>query len=168
MPQNLTDDKSTLVQVMAWCCQATSHYLHQCWSRSPMPYGVTKRQWELIGPWKFELNFRHVIFKQILVIGVWGISCEIALIWVSLDFTDDQSTLVQVMGAVRHHMPGGTIWRHRSGSTLAQVMAWCLMAPSHYLNQCWLLISAVQSQSAEGNFTRYTSAINYWKYLEIY
>ena len=24
-----------------------------------------------------------------------------------------------------------------SGSTLAQVMAWCLMAPSHYLNQCW-------------------------------
>ena len=27
-------------------------------------------------------------------------------------------------------------WRHRSGSTLAQVMACCLMAPSHYLNQC--------------------------------
>ena len=23
-------------------------------------------------------------------------------------------------------------------STLVQVMAWCLMAPSHYLNQCWL------------------------------
>ena len=21
------DDRSTLVQVMAWCCQATSHYL---------------------------------------------------------------------------------------------------------------------------------------------
>ena len=26
----------------------------------------------------------------------------------------------------------------KSGSILAQVMAWCLMAPSHYLNQCWL------------------------------
>ena len=24
------DDKSTLVQVMAWCCQASSHYLSQC------------------------------------------------------------------------------------------------------------------------------------------
>ena len=24
------DDKSTLVQVMAWCHQATSHYLSQC------------------------------------------------------------------------------------------------------------------------------------------
>ena len=30
----LTDYKSTLVQVMAWCPQATSHYLHQCWPRS--------------------------------------------------------------------------------------------------------------------------------------
>ena len=29
-------------------------------------------------------------------------------------------------------------WRHGSGSTLAQVMACCLMPPSHYLNQCWL------------------------------
>ena len=35
MPQNLFDnDKSTLVQVMAWCRQATSHYLSQCEPRS--------------------------------------------------------------------------------------------------------------------------------------
>ena len=27
MPQNTNHDKSTLVQVIAWCCQATSHYL---------------------------------------------------------------------------------------------------------------------------------------------
>ena len=45
MPQDLTDDKSTLVQVMAWCRQATSHYLNQCWQRSPMPYEVTRPQW---------------------------------------------------------------------------------------------------------------------------
>ena len=32
--------------------------------------------------------------------------------------------------------PSDTIWRQRSGSTLAQVMACCLTAPSHYLNQC--------------------------------
>ena len=35
IPQDLTDDKSTLVQVMAWCCQATSHYLSQCWLIAP-------------------------------------------------------------------------------------------------------------------------------------
>ena len=63
-------------------------------------------------PGKFEWNFRHAIFKQILVIDCWGISCEIALLWMSLDFTDDQSTLVQVM-------------------------AWCHQATSHYLSQCW-------------------------------
>ena len=45
MPLDLIDDKSTLVQVMAWCHQATSHYLSQCWPRSLSPYGVTRPQW---------------------------------------------------------------------------------------------------------------------------
>ena len=44
MPLHLTDDKSTLVQVMAWCRQATSHYLSQCWPRSVSPNGVTRPQ----------------------------------------------------------------------------------------------------------------------------
>ena len=35
------------------------------------------------------------------------------------------------------------IWQHRSGSTLAQVMAWCLMAPSHSLIPCWLPICCI-------------------------
>ena len=39
--------------------------------------------------------------------------------------------------------PSDAIWRQRTGSTLAQVMACCLMATSHYLNQCWLIISKV-------------------------
>ena len=54
----------------------------------------------------------HVIFKQILVIDDWGICFEIALIWMSLDFTDDQSILVQAM-------------------------AWCRQATRHYLCHCW-------------------------------
>ena len=45
MPLDFTDDKSTLFQVMAWCRQATSHYLSQCWLRSLSPYGVTRSQW---------------------------------------------------------------------------------------------------------------------------
>ena len=46
MPQDLADDKSILVQVMAWCRQATSHYLSQCWPRYLSPYGVTGPQWD--------------------------------------------------------------------------------------------------------------------------
>ena len=45
MPQNPSDDKSTLVQVMAWCHQAASHYLSQCCPKSLSPYGVTRPQW---------------------------------------------------------------------------------------------------------------------------
>ena len=33
--------ESTLVQVMAWCHQATHPYLSQCWPRSMFPYGIT-------------------------------------------------------------------------------------------------------------------------------
>ena len=53
MSLDLTDDKSILVQVMAWCRQATSHYLSQCWPRSLLPYEVTRPQW--INVW-YELE----------------------------------------------------------------------------------------------------------------
>ena len=39
--------------------------------------------------------------------------------------------------------PSDAIWRWRSWSTLVQVMACCLTAPSHYLNEFWLIISMV-------------------------
>ena len=56
MPLDLTDDKSTLVQVMAWCRQAPSHYLSQCWPRSMSPNGVTRPQSvnELKTHWSLE------------------------------------------------------------------------------------------------------------------
>ena len=45
------------------------------------------------------------------------------------------------LGLINSLWPSDTIWRQRSGSTLAQVMACCLTTPSHYLNQSWLNIS---------------------------
>ena len=60
----------------------------------------------------WPLGNLNQILDQILVIDGWGIFCEIALIWMSIDFTDHQSTLIQVM-------------------------AWCRQAASHYLSQCW-------------------------------
>ena len=74
--------------------------------------GAQSDHFNSLAPGKFEWNFRDVLSKWILVIAGWGISCEIALIWMSLYFTDDQSTLVQIM-------------------------AWCHQATSHYLSQCW-------------------------------
>ena len=75
-------------------------------------FQVKNETFNSLAPGNFKWNFRHVIFKQILVIDGWGISCEIALMWMSLAFTDDQSIL-------------------------SQEMAWCWQATSHYLSQCW-------------------------------
>ena len=54
-----------------------------------------------------------------------------------------------------------TIWRHRSGSTLAQIMACCLMAPSYHLNQYWLLSGEIMWHSPESYFTEGAQPNNY-------
>ena len=95
---------------MRWHAIAWTHVK----PRSMTLHGMTRLQLiNSLAPGKFEWKFRHVIFNEILVIDSWGIFCEIALIRMSLDFTEDQFTLVQVM-------------------------AWCRQATSHYLSQCWL------------------------------
>ena len=45
MSLDLTDDKSTRVQVMAWCREAASHYLSQCWPGYLSSFGITRPQW---------------------------------------------------------------------------------------------------------------------------
>ena len=54
------------------------------------------------------------------------------------------------------------LWQHRSRLTLAQVMAWCLMAPSHYLNQCLLIISEGLWHSLEGRSLGNNPGICHW------
>ena len=91
IPQDLTDDKSTLVQVMAWCHQATSHYLNQCWPRSPMPYGITRPQW--VNTLKLEQNGWYFaafsLYSWILI--------QICLNFVLKDLIDDKWALVLVV-----------------------------------------------------------------------
>ena len=70
-------------------------------------------------------------------------------------------TLSQPRCEIRHSMvnslwPRDVIWWQGSRSTLAQVMACCLTAPSHYLPQCWLMISKVLWHSPDRNFTENT------------
>ena len=66
----------------------------------------------VIAPGRCSCNIWLLIFKLISRRYILNISHEIALRW---------------MPRLRPH------WWF---STLVQVMAWCLMAPSHYLNQC--------------------------------
>ena len=65
--------------------------------------------------------------------------------------------------------PSDAIWLHRSGSILAQAMAFfCLTARNHYLNQCWLIISKVLWHSAEDNLTGNTQNTYPWDVFENY
>ena len=76
MPLDLTDDKSTLVQVMAWCRQATSHYLSQCWPRFMSPYGVTRPQWVKIHaqfPCQNHFRVHHTICSKLESLAVFSI-----------------------------------------------------------------------------------------------
>ena len=62
--------------------------------------------------------------------------------------------------------PSDAIWRQWSWTTLAQVMACCLAAPNHYLNQCWLITTKVYWHSSDGNSTTDTSAISHQNWFE--
>ena len=95
MPQDVTDGKSTLVQVMAWCRQATSHYLSQCWPRSMSPNGVTRPQWVNSNPPGqngCHLGRRH--FKCIFVNENSSILIKISLNFVSKGPIDNNPALV--------------------------------------------------------------------------
>ena len=61
--------------------------------------------------------------------------------------------------AINSPWPSCPIWQRKSGSTLVQVTACCLTAPSHYLTQHWLHISEVVWYSPEINFTECPSCI---------
>ena len=54
-----------------------------------------------LSPGRIKWNFRGVIFKLTLVTVGWVISCEIPLSRMSMNLTDDRSTLVQVMACYR-------------------------------------------------------------------
>ena len=92
MPLDLTDDKSTLVQVMAWCRQATSHYLSQCWPRSMSPNGVTRLQWVKCNLQTDVMDWVHEHFFYSLL----------SLMWMPYNIFDDKSTLVQAMAWCHH------------------------------------------------------------------
>ena len=87
-----------------------------------------------------------ILYYQMTLYAFWRVKYHI---WIITE------SLLKYINSLR---PSDAIWRHISGSTLAQIMACCLTAPIHYLNQCWLIISKVLWHTSEGNFIRNTSA----------
>ena len=142
MSLDLIDDQSTLVQVIAWCCQATSHYLSQCWPRSLLPYGVTRPHWvNTLRPRENGRHFTDDIFKHIFFNeNVW-ISIKFSLKFVPKGPINNIPALVQIMA-----------WRRPGDKPLSEPMIlismtyicvtlpqWVkeLLEPLGRTSQCW-------------------------------
>ena len=101
-----TDDKSILVQVMAWCHQAASHYLSQYWPRSVSPYGVTRPQSvNSMTPWKWPADQNDIFSNTYFVTNIKKILLEKTLRCVARNvLMISQHCFRWWLGAVKHQV----------------------------------------------------------------
>ena len=81
--QHLIYDKSTLVQIMVKCRQATNLYLNLCWRSSMTRHGVTRPQW--VNTFMPEQNTHPGCL--ISDIGYSSIQCPLSIVQYSVNFT---------------------------------------------------------------------------------
>ena len=160
MPLDLTDDKSTLVQVMAWCRQATSHYLSQCWprslwvinssiasyefhsdyvSREPQWWGVrTGSQWWYVP--SFHPFTRHD--DPIISCHVVQLRPQLVKTW---NFFSSVSTGLERQSTVFNH------WACRSGGYYWDYLSWCPICKSSNCNsfEDFIYASPIPTWAAE-------------------
>ena len=124
---------------MAWCRQATSHYLNHCWHRPIMPYGFTRPQWvnkrsgslTLIGTQDTSWNGAyHLVaiagFITLVPYPPYRVTVPSWKNWVDVNSSP----------------PSAACMRQWTGSALVQIMAYCLFdakpLPEPMLNYCQL------------------------------
>ena len=90
--------------------------------------------------------FAFLLISSILIISRW-FPCVV----------DKKDHHISYFNSLR---PSDAIWRQWFWTTLAQVMACCLTAPSHYLNQCWLIIRGVLWHTSESSFAGIAQGID--------
>ena len=182
---------------MAWCHQATSHYLSQCWPRSMSPYGITRPQWvKILRPIQYSQHLLDGILKLVFLKKINGIKILIDIPWSLLlrvqwalnqncfrkwlDFKQMPGCYLNQQGPILPtflwvnlakelscisnisvyltsmillqysfltHCSIMTVWCCGPWWTLIHMIICCMMALSHYLNQCWLIISRVLHHS---------------------
>ena len=117
---------SPWAQVMACCQMAPSHYWNQCCLlNSEVLWNSPKS------------NFTMIAQACVLYNEFDNCTCTFGI-----TATSSRGQGVNSLG------PNDAIWWHGTRSTLAQIMACCLTVPSHYMNQCWLIIGEVPWDSS--------------------
>ena len=136
MSLDLIDDKSTLVQVMAWCHQATSHYLSQCWPRSLSPYGVTRPQWVNPECAEFYPLQTKYLYRQSQNPKSWFRKCLILM----AQWSEHSACNRGIVGSSPTRGELLSIWesfgsfKNNSSAVENGWCCWCMVG-----NSCWLL-----------------------------
>ena len=130
-----------MVPLMAWCRQAMSHYLSQCWPRSMSQYGVSGPQWvnEIT---KLSVKKMYLKMEAKCVEKFMGL---LACLWVPLfDSLCIIYIYIKAWFSLSTTAISNSLWSsdairgNKTKSVLVQVMAW--HQPGHrYLYHCWFL-----------------------------
>ena len=104
---------------MAWCLQATSHFLSHCWSSSMSPYGITRPQWiNTLRPRQNGRYFADDTFKRIFLNETFRFLIKISLKFVPKSPINNIPALFQIMA-----------WRRPGDKPLSETMMVSL--PTH-------------------------------------
>ena len=189
-PSDLCDSTLGLHWFWSWLVaySVPSHYLNQCWPIVNWTLG-NKFQWNLHQYTKQYYSYKKMDLKMSSATG-WSfyLGTLVCVKWLSLKdllkylmsktwssvylqmeqcWQLSLACFLHIPMVIDSLWPSDVTWRHRFGSTLAEVMAWCLTAPSHYMNKCWLIISKVLCQSSNGIIIRKSEDINMHSKVEI-
>ena len=116
------------------------------WSTIFNSNSILLRIWLILEVWQY-LNLNSQLFAQYI--------SNIEQLYVMMHFDEFFVESFTDWGLVAWY-------GDRAGSTLTLVMACFLTTPSHYLNQCWLLVSHIFWHSPENNFVG-----NAWDYYPL-
>ena len=144
--------------VLQFLLTCTTHIFWKSWSEAKLPSQGSFIITYIINVHRDINHICSTLVKSILQMYIyfsWAFCC-----W-DKNMPGNLGRYHDLMSSINSLWPSDAIGRHRIGSTLVQLMACCLTAPSHYLNQWWLIISKVQWHSSESNFTRDTPVINH-------
>ena len=128
-------DKSTLVQVTAWCHQATRHYLDCCWPRSQTQYSITGPQ--CVNTWTKWLTSCRQHFEN---------NKNCVLVYISLKFINSGSVentidIIKFISCMQLSFSNKML---RKWTSKVQKVN-CSndgLPPSHYLKQWFISIAA--------------------------
>ena len=111
-----------------------------------------------ISPWRSDRKCKYIyifIFSEIysaLEVLI-SILTKLASDYISISKPPSRASINSLWPSDSIHVYG-----NKDLGNIGQVMACCLMAPSHYLDQCWLLISEDPWYSPKSNFNFSASA----------